>query len=78
MASKNLSQKSPNLHPDFTVRNEGSIILLTPRTDVAHDWVNEHIGQDNGYQALWPTVTIEPRYLEPILAGIQDAGLEVA
>jgi hypothetical protein len=63
---------------DFTVRNEGSIVLLTPRTDAAHEWVDENIGQDNGYQALWPTVVIEPRYLEPILTGIRDAGLEVA
>jgi hypothetical protein len=63
---------------DFTIRNEVSIVLLTPCNDAAHEWVDENIGQHNGYQALWPTVTIEPRYLEPILAGIRDAGLEVA
>ena len=77
MASRNVSQKSPHLHPDFNLRDEGSIVLLTPRTGAAHDRINEYIGQDNGYQALWPTVTIEPRYLEPILAGIQGDGLVV-
>jgi hypothetical protein len=70
--------KNPNTQADFIFRDEGSIVLLTPQTDAAHDWVNEHIGQDNGYQGLWPSVTLEPRYLAPILEGIRDAGLEVA
>jgi len=63
---------------DFILRDEGFIVLLTPCTDAAHEWVDEYIGQENSYRALWPTATIEARYLEPILGGIRDAGLEVA
>src|SRR5258708_6262327 len=36
--------------PDFLVENQGSIFLLKPQTSSAISWVEEHIGQDNGYQ----------------------------
>jgi hypothetical protein len=62
---------------DFTVRNEGSILLLTPHTGPARNWIDEHIGPDNGYQPYYPTIVIEPRYLAPILEGIRQSGLEV-
>ena len=62
-------------HPDFIVENHGSIILLRPITHVARGWVEEYIGEDNGYQGLWPTVTLEGRYLAPILEGISQAGM---
>jgi hypothetical protein len=60
---------------DFIVEDHGSIILLRPITHVAREWVEECIGEDNGYQGLWPTVTLEGRYLAPILEGISQAGL---
>ena len=63
--------------PDFTVRNEGSILLLTPHTAPARSWIDEHIGSDNGFQPWYPTVVIEPRYFVPILEGICQSGLEV-
>jgi hypothetical protein len=62
---------------DFTVRNEGSILLLTPHTGPARNWIDEHIGSENGYQPLYPTVVIEPRYVIAILEGIRVAGLEI-
>jgi len=63
--------------PDFRAENYGSIFLLRPLTTAAREWVNEHIGQDNGYQPYWPTVVIEPRYVEPILTGLRNDGLTV-
>jgi len=63
---------------DFILRDEGSIVLLTPHTDAAHDWVNEHIGQDNGYQPMWPTVVIERRYAQDILEGVRAEGMVIA
>jgi hypothetical protein len=39
------------------------------------EWADSHIGQDKDRQPLWPTVTIEARYLQPILEGIQEDGL---
>jgi hypothetical protein len=60
---------------DFIVEDHGSIILLKPVTAGAREWVEENIGEDNGYQGLWTTVTLEGRYLAPILEGISQAGL---
>ena len=62
---------------DFTVRNEGSIVLLHPHTAAAREWAEENISAE-GYQPMWPTVVMEPRYTEAVLAGITDAGLEIA
>lgn len=60
---------------EFTLRDEGSLVLLTPTTDEALAWAEEYIGEDNGYQPYWPTVLIEPRYLQQILDGIESDGL---
>jgi hypothetical protein len=62
---------------DFKVDNQGSIFLLHPLNDAAREWVNEHIGQDNGYQPYYPTVVIEHRYIADIVTGIQNDGLAV-
>lgn len=64
--------------PDFRVENHGSIFLLRPHTDAAKSWLEEHIGQDNGFQPYWPTVVIEHRYIGEIVAGIQSDGLGVS
>ena len=69
------SGSSPSV--DFTIRDEGSILLLTPHTEPARTWIADHIGPDNGYQPLYPTIVIEPRYFGPILEGIRESGLEV-
>jgi hypothetical protein len=50
---------------DFLLRDHGSIILLRPVTEGAREWVDAHIGEDNGYQPMWPTVTIERRLRAP-------------
>jgi hypothetical protein len=60
---------------DFRFTSHGSICLLHPLTDAAREWVEEHIGADNGYQPRWPSVLLEPRYCGAVLAGIADAGL---
>lgn len=78
MAHKNEFVSSGNSPtPDFIIRDEGSILLLTPRTEPARTWIDQHIGPDNGFQPFYPTVVIEPRYFGPILEGIRESGLEV-
>jgi len=62
---------------DFLLENHGSIFLLKPQTPSAISWVEEHIGQDNGYQPYWPSCVVEHRYIADIVAGIQDHGLAV-
>jgi hypothetical protein len=62
---------------DFSFENHGSLCLLRPLTPFAVEWVNENIGQNNGFQPYWPTVVIEPRYCEAIFEGIAADGLSV-
>lgn len=62
---------------DFTIRDQGSILLLTPRTGPALLWIDEQIGRDNGFQPYYPTIVIEPRYVIAILEGIRESGLGV-
>ena len=62
---------------DVKVKNEGSIYLLEPTSRAGIDWVNENIGEGNGYQPMWPTVLVEHRYTSDIVAGMQADGLEV-
>ena len=69
------SGSSPTV--DFLCENHGSIFLLRPLTPSATSWLEEHIGQDNGFQPYWPTCVIEPHYIWPILEGIQNDGLAV-
>jgi hypothetical protein len=63
--------------PDFRFANHFSICFLHPLTDAARAWVDEHIGQDNGYQPQYPSVLIEPRYCSDVLIGLQRDGLTV-
>jgi len=62
---------------DIEVANGGSIVLLRPVTSEGRDWVEENIGQDNGYQPYWPTVVCEARYAGDVIDGMVADGLEV-
>ena len=64
--------------PDFLVENHGSILLLRPLTLLATDWIEEHIGQENGFQPYFPTVVVEHRYIADIVEGIQNDGWVVS
>jgi len=64
--------------PDFTVENHGSIFLLQPQNKQAIDWVEEHIGPENGYQPYFPTIVVEHRFIANIVEGIQSNGLVVS
>lgn len=61
---------------DFLVQNHGSICILQALTEAAKDWVNEHLPED---AQTWGTngTMVEPRYLQPILAGIEADGLSI-
>lgn len=55
----------------YHVSHHGSIAILTPTSPAAIAWCEEHLPEDamrwgpNGY-------VIEPRYLEPILAALEE------
>jgi hypothetical protein len=63
--------------PDFLVEDHGSIFLLSPQTDPARTWIDEHISRE-GFQPYWPTVVVEHRYISDIVEGIRNDGLAVA
>jgi hypothetical protein len=60
---------------NFRVEFHGSIVLIVPLGPAAREWLDEHIGRDNGYQPYWPIAVVEPRYLAQIIAGIRRDGL---
>ena len=62
---------------DISVQNQGSIVLLEPTSEAGREWLQENIGPGNGYQPYWPTAIVEPRYVEPIMEGMIEDGLEV-
>jgi hypothetical protein len=77
VASGNSPTHPGKISSDFAVENHGSIFLLKPLTPSAISWIEEHIGQDNGYQPYFPTVLVEPRYIADVVQGIQGDGLMV-
>jgi hypothetical protein len=68
-------RRTPTDKHDFTVRYEGGLVLLVPNTKLGINWANHNIGADNGYQPSWPTVILEPRYVDNVLKGIHRLGL---
>jgi hypothetical protein len=70
-----VKRRHPNQKDDFAVSNHGSIFLLRPITQPAVDWIERHIGADNGFQPYYPTAIIEPRFMDDVLVGIRKLGL---
>lgn len=62
---------------DVTVIDGGSVALLQPNTPEATQWIEDNIGQDNGFQPNWPTVLCERQYVLDILYGMQEYGLSL-
>jgi hypothetical protein len=60
---------------NFRVEFHTSIYLIVPLCASGREWLDEHIGKDNGFQPYYPTVTVEPRYLEAVIEGIRRDGL---
>lgn len=60
---------------DFDVTDHGTIVLLTPMTPAAHDWVQENLPDDA--LTFGPSIAIEHRYAEDVLIGIVEDGLSI-
>jgi hypothetical protein len=61
---------------DIRVENHYSIILVRPITTLGSDWLEEHI--DEGASWFGPSLVVEPRYLDNLVAGMRADGLVVA
>ncbi len=65
----------PNI-ADFNVQHDGgSLFLVTPETDAARTWLNEHISEE----ATWfaGSLVVEHGYIENLVAGVQYDGFTV-
>lgn len=62
---------------DFDFQDHGSICLLTPVSEVASQWCDEHLPED---AMRWHqfSYVIEPRYVQNILDGIAEEGMTVS
>ena len=60
---------------DVNIENHGSLVLIRPLTEGGSDWLDENISEDA--QHFGGAVVVEPRYVEAIVEGMQNDGLEV-
>lgn len=60
---------------DFTVAFHGSLVLVTPETTAARDWLADHLAGETTWWA--GAVAVEPRYVADLLDGAQADGLTV-
>ncbi len=63
---------------DFTISYRAGSTLgqLTPENDSAKSWLDDNV-QSEPYQWLGKSLCIEPRYIENLMAGIEDAGYTI-
>lgn len=68
--------------PDFEIINHGSIVILSPITNAAQDWCDEHLPEEAHLfvRRRWMggAYAIEPRYINDIINGIVDDDMTVA
>ena len=60
---------------DFSLYDSGSILLLTPMSDEAKDWVKEHLPED--IRTFGRGFAVEPRYMNDIMDGLTSEGLTI-
>lgn len=61
--------------PDVRIDNCGSVLLFRPLTDVAREWIGEHVQTDA--QWLGNGLAVEARYADDLACGMQEDGLVV-
>lgn len=65
----------PNREIDVGVTNHGTIMTFQPMTQLARDWIEEHVGKD----AQWHSgaLAVESKYAGVMAEGMIGDGLEV-
>lgn len=61
--------------PDFSIRNEGSVILFTCCTPAARTWWDDNVQECQYFGSMG---VVEWRYADALIGGILDAGLTVS
>jgi hypothetical protein len=58
---------------DFLVNNQGSIFLLTPVTEAATEWADEHLPEDAMH--FGNAIVVEHRFIRDLVSGFMNDGL---
>jgi hypothetical protein len=69
------NQSSPAV--DLRFENHFSLFLIRPCSEIGQQWLDANVG-DEDTLTFGNAIVCEPRYVESILRGAIDAGLEVA
>jgi hypothetical protein len=59
--------------PDLLIQAEGTIVLFTPITDAAKQWIDEHIADD--LQWFGPALMVEHLFADDLFIYMAQAGL---
>lgn len=62
---------------DFTVMNYGSLVMVTPLSDAAQEWIAENVDQE-GWQWFGGGLAVEHRYADDLIDGMLNDGLKGA
>ena len=66
---------------DVRVEGEGpmtTVFRVVAVTDAAKEWVNENVNNEEGFHPEWPNMFVEHRYLDDLIAGMHESGLQIA
>jgi len=58
---------------DFLVNDQGTIFLLTPVTEAATEWADEHLPEEAMH--FGDAIVVEHRFIEDIVSGFMNDGL---
>lgn len=74
-AELNAQVEGRTIMADIWVNNQGSIVLLTPVSDAANEWIEDHIPDDAMY--FGTALVVEHRYADDVIDGMMGDGLIV-
>jgi hypothetical protein len=63
---------------DFSVQHHGSIVILTPTSNAAHEWLKANVDLHQAIRWGQCSLVIELRYVDPIIDVICNEGLSIS
>jgi hypothetical protein len=63
-------------YDDFRIEDQGTIVLVTPLTEGAREWVDANV-QLEGWQWLGGSFAVDHRMAQALIDGIEDEGFAV-
>jgi hypothetical protein len=60
---------------DVEISNHGSVFLFTPLTELANEWLQEHIAEGSLYHGR--SLAVDHRYARDLEGALIEAGLNI-